>query len=120
MTAESPHFKIRLPQNLKARLEQASRASGLSITAEIVQRLEDSFLPLEEKILATRLEELADLEDAVLMLHRELEMVVGLQGPAATVKQFKEKLKAMTALRDSVKKDVGILRALRDQAGKSS
>lgn len=58
MTADAPHFKIRLPRTLKAKLDQASRLSGLSITAEIVYRLEDSFASIETKMLEHRFDEL--------------------------------------------------------------
>ncbi|WP_312916146.1 Arc family DNA-binding protein [Stenotrophomonas sp.] len=58
MTVDAPHFKIRLPRSLKAKLEQASRLSGLSITAEIVYRLEDSFASVETKMLEHRFDEL--------------------------------------------------------------
>ncbi len=43
MAREDPHFRLRLPADLKARVEEAARASGRSINAEIVQRLEASF-----------------------------------------------------------------------------
>lgn len=43
MPAESPHFKIRLPAELKAKLEQSAADHGRSVTADILWRLEQSF-----------------------------------------------------------------------------
>ncbi|KAF1704042.1 Arc family DNA-binding protein [Pseudoxanthomonas suwonensis] len=43
MNADIPHFKIRLPRDLKAKLEEAAKSHGRSLTAEIVRRLEASF-----------------------------------------------------------------------------
>ncbi|UKE66266.1 Arc family DNA-binding protein [Xanthomonas graminis] len=43
MSSESPHFKIRLPAELKARLENSAKEQGRSLTADIVWRLEQSF-----------------------------------------------------------------------------
>lgn len=44
MATDDPHFKIRLPAELKQRLESAAVHNGLSLTAEIVRRLEESFV----------------------------------------------------------------------------
>ena len=44
MSREDPQLKIRLPADLKARVENASRAAGRSINSEVAQRLERSFL----------------------------------------------------------------------------
>jgi hypothetical protein len=40
----------RMPESLRASLDKAAKANGISLNAEIVQRLEDSFLraPVEE------------------------------------------------------------------------
>lgn len=43
MAREDPQLKLRLPVELKARIEAAASTSGRSINAEIVQRLEASF-----------------------------------------------------------------------------
>lgn len=39
MAVTDPHFKIRLPADLKAKLEKAAEENGRSVTAEIVHRL---------------------------------------------------------------------------------
>lgn len=44
MARDDPHFRLRLPADLKARVEEAARAANRSINAEIVQRLEGSFI----------------------------------------------------------------------------
>lgn len=48
MAQNDPHFKIRMPPDLKDRLERAAKSQNRSITAEIVSRLEDSFpIPIQ-------------------------------------------------------------------------
>ena len=43
MNRPDQQFKLRLPVELKARLEESATAGGRSLTAEIVHRLEQSF-----------------------------------------------------------------------------
>lgn len=44
MSREDPQFKLRMPANLRDQAEMAARASGRSLNAELVARLEASFL----------------------------------------------------------------------------
>lgn len=65
MAREDPQMKLRLPPELKARVEEAARAAGRSINAEIVQRLQASFVPrphapVDAETLAGLLEEFID------------------------------------------------------------
>lgn len=62
MSREDPQFKLRMPPQLRAQAEQAARASGRSLNAELVTRLESSFLGesvSESLIPAVRAKELA-------------------------------------------------------------
>lgn len=43
MAAIDPHFRLRIPEDLKARVERAAEENSRSITAEIVYRLKGSF-----------------------------------------------------------------------------
>lgn len=43
MSREDPQMKIRLPEALKSRIEEASTTNNRSMNAEIVARLESSF-----------------------------------------------------------------------------
>lgn len=43
MKRSDPQFKLRLPTELKARLEKAAEASGLTLSSEIITRLQQSF-----------------------------------------------------------------------------
>lgn len=43
MARDDPHFRLRIPPALKARIEEAAHANGNSLNAEIVARLEASF-----------------------------------------------------------------------------
>lgn len=42
MSREDPQFKLRMPPELKARIEQAAKESRRSLNAEIVARLEET------------------------------------------------------------------------------
>ncbi len=44
MSREDPQLRIRLPIELKEKIEEASRANNRSMNAEIVQRLDSTFL----------------------------------------------------------------------------
>lgn len=44
MSREDPQLRIRLPVELKEKIEEVAKANGRSINAEIVQRLDASFL----------------------------------------------------------------------------
>ncbi|TDX14656.1 Arc-like DNA binding dprotein [Buttiauxella sp. BIGb0552] len=44
MSREDPQLRIRLPVELKEKVEEAAKANGRSINAEIVHRLDVSFL----------------------------------------------------------------------------
>ncbi|MGG5873915.1 Arc family DNA-binding protein [Pseudomonas peli] len=62
MSREDPQFKLRMPPQLRSQAEQAARASGRSLNAELNARLESSFLganTCEVLIPAGRAKELA-------------------------------------------------------------
>ncbi|WP_132958091.1 Arc family DNA-binding protein [Rhizobium sp. BK251] len=44
MSRDDPHFRLRIPEHLKKEIEASARENSRSITAEIVHRLEHSFL----------------------------------------------------------------------------
>lgn len=48
MAADDPHFRLRVSADLKAKVEEAARANNRSMNAEIVARLERSFLDAGE------------------------------------------------------------------------
>jgi tRNA 2-selenouridine synthase SelU len=43
MKQTDPQYKLRIPQDLKDRIEQAAKLSGRSMNAEIVKRLQGSY-----------------------------------------------------------------------------
>jgi len=112
MARTDPQINIRLPAELKARVEAAMEWSGRSLTAEIVQRLEASFSTIEGKMLATRLDELATLNEVVSNADSELAAVVALGAPKDKRLPFENRKKHAAALRDRVQKDIDVLRAL--------
>jgi len=74
MARTDPQFNLRLPQDLKERIEFSAAASGRSATAEIVFRLEESFKEhpdLREMI--KRIESnIAELDQVTERAHRRL------------------------------------------------
>lgn len=71
MSREDPQFKLRMPLELKARIEQAAKDNRRSLNAEIVARLEESFaLRSMDAIEAARPEALEhELVDLVTQSH---------------------------------------------------
>ncbi|WP_306915106.1 Arc family DNA-binding protein [Rhizobium mesoamericanum] len=43
MSRGDPHFRLRIPEDLKREIETAARANSRTITSEVVFRLEQSF-----------------------------------------------------------------------------
>lgn len=43
MSRDDPHFRLRVPEELKAKVEAAANKKRRSMTAEIVDRLEETF-----------------------------------------------------------------------------
>lgn len=43
MSRDDPHFRLRIPADLKARVEEAARQSRRSVTAEIIVALERAY-----------------------------------------------------------------------------
>ncbi|ASY68865.1 Arc family DNA-binding protein [Sinorhizobium fredii] len=52
MAREDLHFRLRIPEGLKDRIEEAAAANNRSMTAEIIDRLETSFAPLPTEMKA--------------------------------------------------------------------
>jgi predicted DNA-binding protein len=64
MSREDPQLRIRLPAELKQKIEDFSKANGRSMNAEIVKRLEASFLgeiPEDEVISASQALQIASI-----------------------------------------------------------
>lgn len=62
MSREDPQFKLRMPVELRAQVEQAAKSAGRSLNAELVARVEASFVgesSPEKLIPADRARELA-------------------------------------------------------------
>jgi hypothetical protein len=74
MAREDLHFKLRIPEDLKRRIAGASRVNDRSMTAEIVARLEASFIlsptPSSEAIDKELADILSDIERLKLKLLR--------------------------------------------------
>ena len=79
MTRKDPHFRLRIPEDLKLQIETMARENSRSITAEIVDRLQRSFAVLAETEggLAGEIEDIRDrlgrIRDAVIAGRSERE-----------------------------------------------
>jgi len=98
MARTDPQVNLRLPADLKERLEAAAAATGRSLTAEVVWRLQETFEaddadPLSEAELDVRLRELGEqLRHVELVQRRILEHHEGrVQDPASTKPARKSK-----------------------------
>ncbi|MEI7367175.1 Arc family DNA-binding protein [Pectobacterium sp. 1950-15] len=72
MSREDPQFRIRLPIELKEKIEESAKANSRSLNAEIVQRLDVSFLneiPTDEIISA---------KDAIQIVNKAKEELSGI------------------------------------------
>lgn len=66
MARTDPQVNFRMPADLKERLEDAAKKQGRSVTQEIIQRLEHSFTPWEERPWEDRM--VTDINRAMLKL----------------------------------------------------
>ncbi|MDX5592597.1 Arc family DNA-binding protein [Pseudovibrio sp. SPO723] len=73
---ETPYFRLRVPEPLKVKIKQAAENEGRSMTAEIIQRLEQSFKHDYGEVD----EAITDLYRQVDKLNRDLEKVISLSG----------------------------------------
>jgi RNase H-fold protein (predicted Holliday junction resolvase) len=67
MAREDLHFRLRIPEELKAKIEGAAQSNRRSMTAEIIDRLEASFGG-EERLW----DEVNRISDAVEELHTKI------------------------------------------------
>lgn len=76
MARDDLHFRLRIPEELKSRIEKSAAENNRSMTAEIVSRLERSFdiEPLWEDTISNveYLLERADRIEEVLRAHDEI------------------------------------------------
>lgn len=84
MKQTDPQFKLRLPQDLKSRLESAASDNRRSVTAEIVARLEESFASDMTSFIRTKIAPLEngsalEIEDVKLNLQIVLEQLDRIQ-----------------------------------------
>lgn len=82
MSREDPQFKLRMPPELRLQAEQAAKAAGRSINAELVARIESSFLnssPQETLIPAKRAKELALMARTVIPSEIRKRVIMAIQ-----------------------------------------
>jgi predicted DNA-binding protein len=101
MAREDPQMKLRVPTELKARVEEAAQHAGRSLNAEIVHRLERSFV-VDEQLAIPLLETLADAIEKII------------SDRAGSKEVAKEQMKRATAIQDAAE---GREKAVRDGDG---
>lgn len=83
MAREDPHFRLRIPERLKNQVERAASENHRSITAEIVARLERSFMTLQELEKADLAEEIRALRQRLDQLDGSIEAPKGMRAKAS-------------------------------------
>jgi hypothetical protein len=101
MAREDPQLKLRLSAELKARVEEAAQHAGRSLNAEIVHRLERSFV-VDEQLAIPLLETLADAIEKII------------SDRAGSKEAAKEQMKRATAIQDAAERRE---KAVRDGGG---
>jgi len=78
--ADDPYFRLRVPEVLKIKIEEAAAENHRSMTAEILARLEQSFDPLIAEVHGGRdmLDVLAEMSERIVRKIREEERKEGL------------------------------------------
>lgn len=109
MTAEAPHFKIRLPQALKFRLENSAAVAGRSLTAEIVRRLEESFDSLDSVMLRNRRRELEILNRDFEALLLKRSALVSEKAPTAALASTEAEIERLRARQRDIEHDIAEL-----------
>lgn len=70
MAREDLHFRLRIPEDLKVRIESAANMNERSMTAEIIARLQWTFGPSDEEF-EKLLDKIADRDGRIRELERE-------------------------------------------------
>jgi len=84
MAREDLHFRLRIPEELKKRVETAAAENHRSMTAEIIARLEESFQ--SEQGVVVDAEEIARLVQKVMD-----ETFAGKVGPVLTIRDARDR-----------------------------
>jgi hypothetical protein len=66
MAREDPHFKLRIPEDLRRKIYDAALENQRSMTAEIKSRLESTFIPASAFEEVTALREIIDRATALI------------------------------------------------------
>lgn len=74
MARDDPHFRLRIPEALKSRIEKSASDNNRSMTAEIVSRLEQSFEVTDEW--SNALENINDALSRIETLERQMQDVL--------------------------------------------
>jgi plasmid maintenance system antidote protein VapI len=85
MARDDLHFRLRIPDELKTRIEEAARANKRSMTGEIIARLEETFdrdneVQAKLQSLKVQQEEQNRLLDAMQKRFDEVEEAIKLRG----------------------------------------
>ncbi len=62
MQRTDPQYKLRIPEDIKSKLEDSAKLNRRSLNAEIVARLENSLLDDQRLVEAMTIDEAADIE----------------------------------------------------------
>ncbi len=90
MAREDLHFRLRIPEDLKARVEDAASANERSMTAEIIARLQWTFGPSDAEF-DELLEKIAERDARIRELERERDEALGVNTYLEDLRKVLEK-----------------------------
>lgn len=116
MAREIAPFPVRLPAELREKLDSASKDAGRSLNSEIVDRLEKSFPNVDQMIINHRAEEIREIDIALLGLHDEAQRLRALLLQADdphfryTLKKTETRIRVLSHHRDMLDSDIANVR----------
>jgi predicted DNA-binding protein len=116
MAREIAPFPVRLPAELREKLDSASKDAGRSLNSEIVDRLEKSFPNVDQMIINHRAAEIREIDLALLALHDEAQRLRTLLLQADdphfryTLKKTENRIRVLSHHRDMLDSDIANVR----------
>lgn len=116
MSRDIAPFPVRLPYELREKLDAACRDAGRSLNSEIIDRLEKSFPNIDQMIINHRAEEIREIDVALMGLHKEAQTMHALllqrddEHIRHTLKRTEERIRVLNHHRDMLDSDISNVR----------
>lgn len=116
MSRDIAPFPVRLPLDLREKLDSSCKEAGRSLNAEIVDRLEKSFPNIDQMIINHRAEEIREIDVALMGLHKEAQTMHALllqredDHIRYTLKRTEDRIRVLNHHRDMLDSDISNVR----------